>query len=64
MNSTQKQLTEKADAAFRATIATVVERAKLTGTPIIVWDEGRIIERSSDHWEQHFVQPVIDESTS
>ncbi|MFO0816304.1 MAG: hypothetical protein U1A77_00095 [Pirellulales bacterium] len=35
-------LTEKANAAFRVAAARVVQRARLTGTPVIVWEDGRI----------------------
>lgn len=35
-------LTEKANAAFRLAAARVVERARLTGTPVIVWEDGGI----------------------
>ena len=36
------ELTEKANAAFRVAAARVVQRARLTGTPVIVWEDGRI----------------------
>ena len=36
------ELTEKANAAFRIAAAKVVQRARLTGTPVIVWEDGRI----------------------
>lgn len=35
-------LTEKANAAFRVAAAKVVQRARLTGTPVVVWEDGRI----------------------
>jgi hypothetical protein len=37
-----EDLTAKANAAFRLAAARVVERARLTGTPVIVWQDGRI----------------------
>lgn len=38
----REDLTEKANAAFRIAAAKVVQRARLTGTPVIVWQDGRI----------------------
>ena len=38
----QDELTEKANAAFRQAAARVVQRARLSGTPVIVWENGRI----------------------
>jgi hypothetical protein len=35
-------LTEKANAAFQQAAARVVQRARLTGTPVIVWEDGRV----------------------
>jgi hypothetical protein len=39
---TGDDLTAKANAAFRLAVARVVQRARLTGTPVIVWEDGRI----------------------
>jgi len=44
-------LTEKADAAFRQAAAKVVELARQTGTPVIVWENGRIVEKSAEEAE-------------
>jgi len=41
-------LTDKANAAFRQAADKVVERARQTGTPVIVWEDGRITERTSE----------------
>lgn len=35
-------LTEKANAAFRQAAAKVVQQARLSGTPVIVWQDGQI----------------------
>ena len=35
-------LSKLADAAFKRVAVRVIERAKQTGTPVIVWEEGRI----------------------
>lgn len=44
MNEKQNGLSEKVDAAFQATTTTVIERARLTGTPVVVWEDGHIKE--------------------
>jgi len=44
-------LTEKADAAFRQAAAKVVELARQTRTPVIVWEDGRIVEKSAEEAE-------------
>jgi hypothetical protein len=41
-------LTEKADAAFRQAAMKVIERAHQTGTPVIIWENGRVTERSAE----------------
>jgi hypothetical protein len=35
-------LSELAEAAFEQVAAEVIERAKQTGTPVIIWEDGRI----------------------
>jgi len=45
---TRDTLTEKADAAFRQAAANVIELARQTGTPVIVWEDGRIVEKSAE----------------
>jgi len=35
-------LTSKADAAFRQAARKVIQVAHQTGTPVIVWEEGRV----------------------
>jgi hypothetical protein len=45
-NETGKILTEKADAAFRQAAIKVIERARQTGTPLILWGNGRVTEHS------------------
>jgi hypothetical protein len=44
-------LTEKVDAAFRQAAAKVIERARQTGTPVIVWDNGQVKEYSAEELE-------------
>jgi hypothetical protein len=45
-------LTEKVDAAFRQAAAKVIERARQTGTPVIVWDKGEVKEYSAEELEK------------
>ena len=40
----KSSLTAKAEAAFKQAARKVVEVAKQTGTPIIVWRDGRIVK--------------------
>ena len=44
-------LTAKAEAAFRQAAEEVVRRARETGTPVIVWKDGRIERIPSDQVE-------------
>ncbi|MDR3637591.1 MAG: hypothetical protein P4L84_27545 [Isosphaeraceae bacterium] len=54
-------LTAKADAAFRQVAVKVLEVARQTGTPVIVWEEGRIVARSVEELEG---QPSQDKDES
>jgi hypothetical protein len=45
---TRDALTQKADAAFRQAATKVVELARQTGTPVIVWENGRTVKKSAD----------------
>lgn len=45
------ELTLKADAAFRQAARKVIQVALQTGTPIIVWEEGRVKKISPDQVE-------------
>lgn len=47
----EMSMTAKADAAFRLAASEVIQRAKQTDTPIIVWEEGRIKEIPADQFE-------------
>lgn len=48
----QSSLSEKANAAMHAVAAAVIERAKQTATPIVVWENGRVKEIPSDQFKQ------------
>ena len=41
-------LGDKANAAFRQAVSKVVQRAKQTGTPVVVWEEGHVKELPPD----------------
>jgi len=47
MNEKQVQdmpLSSKADAAFRQAAKKIIQRARQTGTPVVVWEEGHLKE--------------------
>jgi hypothetical protein len=62
MDDQISNLTEKANAAFRAMTRTVIETARRTGTPIIVGEDGRIKELPSTQLEQATTQRTAEES--
>jgi hypothetical protein len=37
-------LSSKADAAFRQAAKKIIQRARQTGTPVVVWEEGHLKE--------------------
>jgi hypothetical protein len=49
-------MTEKVEAACKQAAAKVIERARQTGTPVILWENGLIVKRS---WEE-----LVDEPTN
>ncbi len=52
-------LTLKVDAAFRQAVRKVIQQAKQTNTPVVIWEENRIKEISSDQLEAtiSFIHP-------
>ncbi|MEX0712113.1 MAG: hypothetical protein WD278_07165 [Pirellulales bacterium] len=46
-----RELLSKAEAAFRQASLKVIQRARQTGTPVIVWKDGRIERLSSEQAE-------------
>jgi len=44
-------LSSKADAAFRQAAKKIIQRARQTGTPVVVWEQGHIKEIPYDHFE-------------
>ena len=45
-------LSSKADAAFQQAKKEVLQRARQTGTPVVVWEAGNVKEISVDHLEK------------
>lgn len=45
-------LSEKADAAFQQAAIKVVERARQTGTPVIIWEDDHVKEVAPQQLEQ------------
>ena len=44
-------LSSKADAAFRQAAKKIIERARQTHTPVVVWEEGHVKEIPYYHFE-------------
>jgi len=49
--SKTSDLTQLAEAAFEQAARKVVERAKQTGTPVIVWEDGQVKELPPEHFD-------------
>jgi hypothetical protein len=58
-NGKKTSLSAKAKAAFEQASKKVVQRARQTDTPVIVWKDGRIEQISSDQME---LATVTDQS--
>ncbi len=41
-------LSSKADAAFRQAAEKIIQRARQTSTPVVIWEEGRVKEIPCD----------------
>ena len=63
-NEKYASLSAKVDAAFRQAAVKVVQRAKQTGTPVIVWEKGRVKEVPADQIELATGQAKADDSES
>ena len=48
----EPSLNTKIEAAFRQAARKVVRVAKQTGTPVIVWRDGRVCEIPCDSWKK------------
>lgn len=64
MNPKESGLSEKVDAAFKAAATTVFDRAKQTGTPVIVWEAGHIKEIPTVELALPTEKPTGDKSAS
>ena len=51
-NSQNESLSWKADAAFRQAAKKVIQRAKETATPVVVWEAGQVKEILPDQAEK------------
>jgi hypothetical protein len=61
MSEVTHPLTLKAEAAFRKAMENVIRTARQTGTPIIVWENGRVRELSPDEVDlTKLAQPPSD----
>ena len=58
-----RSLTDKANAAFRQAAAKVIERAKQTGTPVIVWENGQVKELAPQQAKQRMMAHHATNST-
>jgi hypothetical protein len=54
-------LASKADAAFLQAARQVIQVAKQTGTPILVWEEGRVKEIPADQVELAKIEREIED---
>jgi hypothetical protein len=64
MNKNKNDLSDKAEAAFRATATMVIERAKQTRTPVVIWEDGHVKEIPSDQFEQESEPHSVKKSVS
>jgi hypothetical protein len=47
----QDEMTRMAEAAFRKAAETVVRRARQTGTPVVIWEDGEARLVPPERWE-------------
>ena len=52
-NKDNRSLSDKANAAFEQAATKVVEKAKQTGTPVIVWEDDHVQEVSPEQITEH-----------
>jgi hypothetical protein len=55
---TNGSMSDKADAAFEQATTKIVERARQTGTPVVVWEDDHVAEISPERAET--VKPKTD----
>jgi hypothetical protein len=61
MNPNDDALGAKADAAFRQVARKVIEKARQAGTPIYLWEEGKVVERTWEEMEQLLGKETADD---
>ena len=61
-NSQNESLAWKADAAFREAAKKVIQRAKETATPVVVWEADKVKEIPADQIEATILE-MEDEAT-
>lgn len=50
---TNGSMSDKANAAFEQATTKIVERARQTGTPIVVWEDDHVSELSPEHLNEN-----------
>jgi hypothetical protein len=61
VSSINDTLGAKADAAFRQAARKVIEKARQSGTPIYLWEEGKVVERTWEEMEQLLGKKITDD---
>jgi hypothetical protein len=51
-NDNAHSLSEKAEAAFEQASQKVIERARQTQTPVVIWEDGRIVQVPGEAMQQ------------
>ena len=64
MSRKQSSLSDKASAALKQAAKKVIQRAKQTGTPVILWEDGHIKEVPTDQLENEKSMKPRKRSTS
>ncbi len=64
MSQKTERIDRKAEAAFLAAARSVIELAKQTGTPVIVWDAGQIKRIAPEGFVLPAEQPANEKSAS
>lgn len=64
MSERSNRLSAKVDAAFHAAATAVIERARQTGTPVIIWQNGQIKEIPSEEFVKLEQQLMMKKSAS
>ena len=55
-------LSTKADAAFRQAAKKVIQQARQTATPVVIWEEGRIKEIPEDQFMTILIDPQVEDN--